>query len=163
MEKERARVLLVDDVPTNIQVLKEALVGEYIVTFATDGKKALELAKVEPQPDLILLDIMMPGMDGYEVCLKLQEDKATQGIPVIFVTAKDEEHDEERGFAVGGVDYITKPFSVPLVRARARTHIVLKKHREFIEHLLEEKKIQFEQSEEEYMKLYLRKMDFGFS
>lgn len=128
-------LLLVDDVPTNIRILADALRHDYRIMVATNGMDALQLAQQVPQPDLILLDVMMPGMDGYEVCRQLKNNPATVKIPVIFVTAKNTEEDEERGFLQGGVDYITKPVSLPIVRARVRTHVQLKQQADFLESL----------------------------
>lgn len=128
-------LLLVDDVPTNIRILADALRHDYRIMVATNGMDALQLAQQAPQPDLILLDVMMPGMDGYEVCRQLKNNPATVKIPVIFVTAKNTEEDEERGFLQGGVDYITKPVSLPIVRARVRTHVQLKQQADFLESL----------------------------
>jgi len=121
---QRPRLLLVDDEPTNLQVLRHVLQADYRLLFATDGARALQVAR-EQQPQLILLDIMMPGMDGYAVCRALKADPATAGIPVIFVTALNDSQDETAGFDVGAVDYITKPVSPPVVRARVRTHLSL--------------------------------------
>ena len=121
---QRPRLLLVDDEPTNLQVLRHVLQADYRLLFATDGARALQVAR-EQQPQLILLDIMMPGMDGYAVCRALKADPATAGIPVIFITALDDSQDETAGFDVGGVDYLTKPVSPPVVRARVRTHLSL--------------------------------------
>ena len=121
---QRPRLLLVDDEPTNLQVLRHVLQADYRLLFATDGARALQVAR-EQLPQLILLDIMMPGMDGYAVCRALKADPATAGIPVIFITALDDSQDETAGFDVGGVDYITKPVSPPVVRARVRTHLSL--------------------------------------
>lgn len=117
-------LLLVDDEPTNLHVLKQILQDNYRLIFARDGDKALELAQ-QQKPDLILLDIMMPGMTGYEVCSALKASPLTSHIPVIFVTALDDDTDETRGFDVGCVDYITKPVSPAVVRARVRTHLSL--------------------------------------
>lgn len=117
-------VLIVDDVKTNIDVLLETLGDEYEVSVAMDGPSALEYIYEDP-PDLILLDIMMPGMDGYEVCKELKDNITTRPIPVIFVTAMGEIEDETKGFELGAVDYITKPISPSIVRARARTHLAL--------------------------------------
>jgi len=103
-------ILVVDDVPGNIDVLTAVLRGDYKIKAATSGDKALALAQTF-HPDLILLDVMMPGMDGYEVCRRLKSDPRTRDIPVIFVTALSDEGNEEEGFAAGGVDYITKPIS----------------------------------------------------
>ena len=123
-QDQRPRLLLVDDEPTNLQVLRHVLQADYRLLFATDGARALQVAR-EQQPQLILLDIMMPGMDGYAVCRALKADPATAGIPVIFITALNDSQDETAGFDVGAVDYITKPVSPPVVRARVRTHLSL--------------------------------------
>ena len=123
-QDQRPRLLLVDDEPTNLQVLRHVLQADYRLLFATDGARALQVAR-EQQPQLILLDIMMPGMDGYAVCRALKADPATAGIPVIFITALNDSQDETAGFDVGGVDYLTKPVSPPVVRARVRTHLSL--------------------------------------
>lgn len=120
----RLCLLLVDDEPTNLQVLRHILQDDYRLLFAKDGAKALELAGREA-PDLVLLDVMMPGMTGHEVCARLKADPATSTIPVIFVTALADVEDEARGFEVGAVDYITKPVSPPIVKARVRTHLSL--------------------------------------
>ncbi|GAB1385406.1 two-component system response regulator [Melaminivora sp.] len=120
----RPRLLLVDDEPTNLHVLRQVLQQDWRLLFATDGMRALQLAR-EQRPDLILLDVMMPGLDGYAVCSALKADAATAAIPVIFVTALSDAADETRGFDVGCVDYITKPISAPVVRARVRTHLSL--------------------------------------
>ena len=121
---QRPRLLLVDDEPTNLQVLRHILQADYRLLFATDGEHALQVAR-EQRPDLVLLDIMMPNMDGYAVCCALKADAATASIPVIFITALDDSQDETAGFDVGGVDYLTKPVSPPVVRARVRTHLSL--------------------------------------
>jgi adenylate cyclase len=116
-------VLVVDDVPANIQILLPLLKDEYRVLVATNGEKGLALATGKVRPDLILLDIMMPGIDGYEVCERLKANPEVREIPVVFITAMSEVEDETRGFDVGAVDYITKPFSPPIVQARVRTHV----------------------------------------
>ena len=121
---QRPRLLLVDDEPTNLQVLRHVLQADYRLLFATDGARALQVAR-EQLPQLILLDIMMPNMDGYAVCCALKADAATASIPVIFITALNDSQDETAGFDVGAVDYITKPVSPPVVRARVRTHLSL--------------------------------------
>jgi putative two-component system response regulator len=120
----RPRLLLVDDEPTNLQVLRHILQADYRLLFATDGERALQVAR-EQRPDLILLDVMMPHLDGYAVCRVLKADAATAAIPVIFITALTDSQDETAGFDVGGVDYLTKPVSPPVVRARVRTHLSL--------------------------------------
>lgn len=123
-EDSRPRLLLVDDEPTNLHVLRQVLGDDYRLQFATDGAKAIQLAQ-QQRPDLILLDIMMPIMNGYEVCRRLKQDVSTQGAPVIFVTAMSEMEDEEQGFAAGGVDYILKPVRASIVKARVRSHLSL--------------------------------------
>ncbi|MQA23164.1 HD domain-containing phosphohydrolase [Rugamonas rivuli] len=117
-------ILAVDDEASNLQLLRHILQDQYRLLFAKDGPRALELARQE-RPQLILLDVMMPGMTGYEVCRQLKTDEATAAIPVIFVTALSDASDEVVGFDAGAVDYITKPVSPPIVRARVRTHLSL--------------------------------------
>ncbi len=123
------RILIVDDAPENIDVLGRAL-ADYKRSVALNGEKALQRAMSDTPPDLILLDVMMPGLDGYEVCRRLKADPRTRDIPVIFVTARGEVEDETYGFALGAVDYITKPISLPIVQARVRTQLLLKLARE---------------------------------
>jgi len=127
---EKKTVLLVDDTPANIQMANSILKDTYKIRIATSGAKALELANVTPSPDLILLDVMMPEMDGYEVCTQLKTAAKTRDIPVIFLTGQTEIEDETRGFEVGAVDYIHKPFSPAVVKARVQTHLVLRGIRE---------------------------------
>jgi sigma-B regulation protein RsbU (phosphoserine phosphatase) len=127
---EKKTLLLVDDTPANIQVVNSILTGTYKIRIATNGAKALELANVIPSPDLVLLDVMMPEMDGYEVCTRLKMAAGTRDIPVIFLTGQTEIEDETRGFEVGAVDYIHKPFSPAVVQARVRTHLLLRGIRE---------------------------------
>ncbi len=119
-------LLLVDDAPANIQIANSILKDTYKIRIATNGAKALELAHVAPLPDLILLDVVMPEMDGYEVCTRLKMAAETQEIPVIFLTGQTETEDETRGFDVGAVDYIHKPFSPAIVKARVHTQLVLR-------------------------------------
>ncbi|MDN3630890.1 response regulator [Vibrio lentus] len=118
-------ILVVDDIPDNIHTLSGILNDDFKIKAATSGEKALKIASSSPKPHLILLDIMMPIMDGYEVCRRLKSDPVTSDIPVIFVTAKTDVVDEQRGFELGAVDYITKPVSPPIVKARVATHISL--------------------------------------
>ena len=120
----RPTLLIVDDEPINLQVLRQILQQDYQLIFARDGEKALALAKSE-QPQLILLDIMMPGLTGLETCERLKQNSNTQNIPVIFVTALADDRDETEGFAVGCVDYITKPVSAPIVLARVKSQLSL--------------------------------------
>ncbi len=121
---QKQTILVVDDAPENLDVIKELLIPDYIVKAAINGKTAIKIATTLP-PDLILLDIMMPEMDGYEVCRRLKADPDTSKIPVIFVTAMSESIDEQRGFSVGAIDYVTKPINPDTVRARVRTHLAL--------------------------------------
>jgi putative two-component system response regulator len=127
---EPRTVLIVDDTPQNLTVLGELLQSEYRVRAANSGERALRAVGTLPRPDLILLDIMMPGMDGYEVLKRLRADAATRNIPVIFITAMTAEADEERGLELGAVDYITKPFSPAIVLARVHAQLELKQARD---------------------------------
>ncbi|TAA45897.1 response regulator [Corallincola spongiicola] len=122
---DKATILVVDDTPENIDVLAGLLRDDYNVKAAKNGEIALKIAHLSPPPELILLDIMMPGIDGYEVCRRLKEDPVTKHIPVIFVTAKISPEDELRGLELGAVDYITKPISPPIVKARVKTQLAL--------------------------------------
>jgi len=124
MSVEKQTVLVIDDTPENIDVLVGTLKDEYHVKAATNGAMALKIIQHSP-PDMILLDIMMPGIDGYEVCRRLQSDYTTRHIPIMFITAKIDIEDELKGLELGAVDYITKPISPPIVRARVRTHLAL--------------------------------------
>jgi len=121
---EKQSLLLVDDEPTNLRVLRTVLQEHYRLLFAKSGEEALQLVQKE-QPDLILLDVMMPGLTGFDVCARLKANPVTSAIPVIFVTALKDEMDETKGFEVGAVDYITKPISPAVVRARVKTHLSL--------------------------------------
>jgi len=129
---ERATILVVDDAPANVMLLGSGLMSDYDVIVATSGDEALSLASALKRPDLVLLDIQMPGMDGFEVCRRLKQDAWTRDIPVIFITARDAVEDETRGLDLGAVDYITKPLSMPIVRARVRTHVELKRSRDLL-------------------------------
>ncbi len=133
MLEDKQKVLIVDDTPQNIHVLMETLKDSYKIVAATSGAKALQLAVREPLPDLILLDVMMPEMSGYEVCERLKADPLTEKIPVIFVTALHEAGDEEKGLELGALDFITKPFHPALVKARVRNQLELKRHRDHLE------------------------------
>ena len=123
----KPKILIVDDNPNNLQVLMHSLCRDYAVIAATTGEKALALAQRQPVPELIILDIILPDLDGYTVCNSLKENPLTQMIPVIFVTALGEEGDEARGFALGAVDYIVKPYSLPIVQARIQSHLALQR------------------------------------
>jgi len=117
--------MIVDDTPSNIALMEIILADTYEISVATNGFEAIGLAHSENPPDIILLDIMMPEMDGYEVCAQLKASKRTQHIPIIFVTAKDDTEDQAKGFSIGAVDYITKPVSFPIVKARVAIHLAL--------------------------------------
>ncbi|WP_080805901.1 response regulator [Desulfamplus magnetovallimortis] len=138
MELSEFIVMVVDDTETNIDVLVETLGDQYDVRVAMDGETALE-AVADEKPDLILLDIMMPGMDGYQVCEELKSNPETSNIPVIFLTAMTETQDEARGLELGAVDYVTKPFSPDLVKARVKNQIELKKYRDHLEDVVKER------------------------
>lgn len=125
-------VLVVDDAPENLLILAQCLAELYHVRAAKDGPGALRIAASEPMPDLILLDIVMPDIDGFEVCRRLKSNPATADIPVIFLTGRSLAEDEQRGFALGAVDYISKPISPPVVRARVKTHLQLKASADFL-------------------------------
>jgi putative two-component system response regulator len=129
---EKATVLVVDDTPDNLSLMSGLLKDDYKVKVANGGEKALKIAQSDSPPDLILLDIMMPGMDGYQVCQHLKSNPATRDIPVIFLTAKSEVEDEKKGLEMGAVDYITKPVSPPIVMARVKTQISLKASADFL-------------------------------
>ncbi len=119
-------VLVVDDAPQNLSLMDDLLSEDYAVKVAPSGVRALKIARSLPTPDLILLDIMMPDMDGYEVCRQLKADPHTLDIPVIFLTAKTQLADEQLGFSLGAVDYIAKPISPPIAMARIATHLTMR-------------------------------------
>ena len=121
----KSRILVVDDTPANIKILADLLRKDYALSVATNGADALDIACAQDRPDLVLLDIMMPEMDGYEVCRRLKADSKTRDIPVIFITAMSEMEDETKGFSLGAVDYITKPIRPPIVKARVAAQLEL--------------------------------------
>lgn len=136
-ERGKNTLLLVDDAPENLDILVGVFSSHYRIKVALSGEKALELCESESHPDLILLDIMMPAMDGYEVCRRLKAAEQTKHIPVIFVTAKDDAQDETRGLGLGAVDYITKPINPAIVKARVETHLTLFTARKSLQEMLE--------------------------
>ena len=127
----RPTILVVDDSPQNLNVISELLANRYKVRVAPSGARALQIVRTTP-PDLILLDVLMPEPDGYEVCRQLKADAATRDIPVIFLTSRHDQEDEARGFALGAVDYIAKPVVPPLLLARVQTHLTLKAATDFL-------------------------------
>ncbi len=133
MKRQKNTVLLVDDIPANIKILVGALRDNYRLVVATSGADAIRAA-IEKRPDLILLDVLMPGIDGYDVCKRLKSQRETADIPIIFVTAMDEEKDETRGFLLGAVDYIVKPVNPVIVKARVQTHIALRMAQRELQH-----------------------------
>lgn len=136
MPTELPRILIVDDAPNNVHLLAEALEPDYAVLVAMDGGRALEIAsRAESQPMLILLDIMMPGLGGYEVCRQLKSMERTRDIPIIFITARDAPEDEAMGLNLGAVDYICKPFHLPIVLARIRNQVHLKQKTDLLDRL----------------------------
>lgn len=136
---EQKKVLIVDDTTENIYILMEILKDQYDVSVAINGEKALKIAAMDPSIDLILLDIMMPEMDGYEVFVELKANGKTANIPVIFVTALTAVENEAKGLELGAVDYITKPFNPALVRSRVKNHLELKNYRDKLEEMVREK------------------------
>ncbi|MGH8672957.1 MAG: response regulator [Burkholderiales bacterium] len=129
---EKPLVMVVEDNAVNMRMLNELLMPYYRVRLATNAEQAQKGALQDPKPDAILLDIVMPRMDGYQLCSWLKNDPATAEIPVIFLTAKTQIEDAQRGFDLGCADYITKPIMPPVVLARVKTHIALKRAREFM-------------------------------
>jgi putative two-component system response regulator len=129
---QKATILVVDDTPDNLTLMQGLLKDKYKVKGANNGERALKIAASDTPPDLILLDVMMPGIDGYEVCRRLKAEPATRDIPVIFLTAKSEVDDEMLGLELGAVDYITKPISPPIVLARVHAQLLLKASADFL-------------------------------
>lgn len=134
-KKEKPTVLIVDDMTTNLLILSDLLKDEYQIKIAKNGQKALDIAHSSDEVDIILLDIMMPDIDGYEVCRQLKSNPKTKNIPIIFVTAKDNDADEEYGLNLGAIDYITKPFNKAIVKLRIKNHLELKLKSDLLEEL----------------------------
>lgn len=132
MKVVQQKILIIDDTPANIQILHAVLGESYSIFFAASGREGISMARKE-LPDLILLDIMMPEMDGYAVCKELKGDPRTRQVPIIFITAMGTVEDETKGLELGAIDYITKPFSPPIVKARVKNHLELKRHRDLLE------------------------------
>jgi sigma-B regulation protein RsbU (phosphoserine phosphatase) len=155
----KGTVLVVDDSPENIDLLGGVLSQDYKIKVALNGEKALKIAGSENPPDIILLDIMMPGMDGYEVCRRLKSDPKTRDIPVIFITSMSEVEDETKGLALGAIDYITKPIRSPIVQARVKSHLELKEARELLKNQNKTLELRVEERTREV--LDLQRVEFG--
>jgi len=138
MSESKPTLLVVDDAAINVTMLVEALGKDYIVRVSTDSSSVLNSVTKDP-PDMILLDIIMPGMDGFEVCRRIKDNPALRSIPIIFITALDDNTEEARGLELGAVDYITKPFNPAIVKARVRNHLELKEHRDHLEELVKQR------------------------
>ena len=132
--QQSSTVLVVDDTANTLELIKTMLGGEHRVLTASEAGTGMKIA-LQEEPDLILLDIRMPGVDGYQLCRLLKADPITREIPVVFVTAMDEEREEAKGLELGAIDYITKPLSPPILRARVRNHIDLKRQRDQLRRL----------------------------
>jgi len=146
--KSSAQILIVDDNSVNVDTLIAVLGDDYDLRVALDGETALRAIDNNDLPDLVLLDVMMPGMNGYEVCRQLKENERTKNISIIFLTALSEDADQEKGLDLGAEDYITKPFSPAIVRARVRSQLKLKQYRDHLEDLVEQKTVQLVHAQE---------------
>jgi putative two-component system response regulator len=153
-------ILAVDDAAELLALIGKALVGDYKVKLASDGEKALALAAEAPEPDLILLDVGLPGISGFDVCRKLKQQPATAGIPVIFLTAKTEAADQVEGLDLGAVDYIAKPVNAKLLLARVRTHLALANRRAELERQIAERTEQLEDARVQVIRRLARAMEF---
>ena len=146
---DRARILVVDDTPANLEILSTLLIPEYRVSVATNGDDALRIVLSDEPPDLVLLDVMMPGTDGYQVCSAMKNNEQTRAIPIIFVTAMSAMENEEEGLELGAVDYITKPFNPSIVLARVKTHLSLYNQTRLLQDLVSERTIELEKARAE--------------
>ncbi|WP_354622945.1 HD domain-containing phosphohydrolase [Psychromonas sp. MME2] len=145
-KQQNITILVVDDVPENIQLIHNTLSKDYTIRAATSGKRALQLAEKHPLPDLILLDVMMPEMDGFETCKQLKMNTITSNIPIMFVTAKTETVDETKGFTLGAVDYISKPISPIVLKLRVETQLKLANRERHLEEMVKKRTQELEQS-----------------
>lgn len=150
---EMQTILIVDDEPVNIKLLQSILQGKFNIRVATKGTEALDRVLIDPQPSLILLDIMMPGMDGFTVCKKLKADPNTSKIPIIFITAKNEIKDETYGFSIGAVDYINKPISSALLLARINTHLTLADREKGYERIIYQRTKELEKTQKDALSM----------
>jgi len=148
-KKDRQTILVVDDTSENIDVLSAVLRPEYKVKVALTGERALKIMAGDSMPDMVLLDIMMPEMDGYEVCRLLKSNPLTSSIPVIFITAKSQDEDEKKGLELGAEDYITKPINPAIVLARVRTHLALYDQNRALEHKVEARTRELQDAQEQ--------------
>ncbi|MBF0544966.1 MAG: two-component system response regulator [Candidatus Riflebacteria bacterium] len=139
MLAKKTCILIVDDVAQNLEILGSILKDSYSVRIAMNGKKAIEIAQASTDIEMILMDVMMPDQDGFEVCRKLKENPATRKIPIIFVTSMTDVDDETHGFSIGGVDYITKPISPPIVLSRIKTHLSLHNQQRLLEKMVQDR------------------------
>lgn len=147
--KKKNTILIIDDIVSNIRILTESLRDEYKIIASTSGKEAIDIINNITKPDLILLDIVMPELDGYEVCKILKSRTETSKIPIIFLTAINQDIDETKGFELGAVDYIRKPFSVPVVKSRIKMQLSLNKYQNYLEELVSERTIELLETQKE--------------
>ena len=157
---KKQTILIVDDTPENIDVLNGLLSPDYRIKVALNGERALKIVQSKDAPDLVLLDVMMPGMDGYEVCRRLKADAATEKIPIIFVTAKSEETEETKGFDLGAADYIRKPIVPSIVKARVKTHLALYRQNQTLEETVRQRTAQLEITQLEIIRRLGRAAEF---
>lgn len=155
MINQKAKILIVDDAVENIRLLAEILKVDYDILIAKNGREAISFIAKETLPDLILLDIMMPDIDGYEVCKAFKENEKTKTIPIIFLSALRENDEEYQGLSLGAEDYIRKPFNAEIVKVRVRNLVKLKKYQDYLEYLLSKSEEQLERTQKEYLKLFL--------
>ncbi len=148
-----SRILIVDDESTNLNILGDILSDNYIVSAANSGEEALRIARQEKKPDLILLDLMMPGLSGFQVCKELKDNKDTADISVIFVTSMDDQCNEETGFKLGALDYIVKPLSPSIVKARVKIHLENIYYRRILEYELDIRTKEMKKLDKEKIKL----------